>query len=161
MDPVFSPAFYSPYERAVETAFLMLCAARSRFHGHVRTMTFRLKSPESIRGKLQKQGLPISAESAVTALNDIAGLRVVLPNLDSVYRFASLLCQSSAAEFVRARDYIAHPKPSGYRALHLLMHIPIDGDMIPVEIQLRTPVMDMWARVEHDLCYKPISSSAG
>lgn len=139
----------------------MLCAARSRFRGDVRSMTFRLKSPQSIRGKLQKQGLPISADAASAALHDIAGLRVVLPNLDSVYRFAALLCQSASAEFVHARDYIACPKPSGYRGLHLIMRVPVDGRMIPVEIQLRTPVMDMWARVEHDLCYKPVSSSAG
>ena len=30
---------------------------------------------------------------------------------------------------------------------------------VPVEIQLRTPAMDMWACVEHDLCYKPVKEA--
>ena len=47
-DTEFSPAFYKPYEAAVETAFLTLCAARTQFELDtpyaVRGMTFRLKS---------------------------------------------------------------------------------------------------------------------
>lgn len=164
-DMEFTPAFYRPYGAAVETALLMLCAARDQLDRpegsiHVRAITFRLKSPSSIRGKLKKYGLPATRATAHAALHDIAGMRVVLEDTDDVYRFADLLIASPMAEFISLRDYIAAPKASGYQSLHLLMHIPVhlrgQSAMIPVEIQLRTAAMDIWASIEHDICYKPL-----
>ena len=163
----FGFSFYAPYEAAVETAFLALCAARMQLEEEstpfaVRSMTFRLKSPASIRDKLTRRGLPQSAEGAAY-LHDIAGLRVVLSSVEAVYRFADILRASPSWQFVCARDYIAVPKKSGYRSLHLVMLVPIcqngKSGSVPVEIQLRTPAMDMWACVEHDLCYKPVKEA--
>lgn len=163
----FGFSFYAPYEAAVETAFLALCAARMQLEEEstpfaVRSMTFRLKSPVSIRDKLTRRGLPQSAEGAAY-LHDIAGLRVVLSSVEAVYRFADILRASPSWQFVCARDYIAVPKKSGYRSLHLVMLVPIcrsgKSSSVPVEIQLRTPAMDMWACVEHDLCYKPVKEA--
>ena len=55
-------------------------------------------------------------------------------------------------------DYIKEPKDTGYRSLHLIVNVPIgisEGTMVlPVEIQLRTIAMDMWASLEHELRYK-------
>lgn len=164
-DPDFTPEFYRPYASAVENALLLLDDARSRLccesKGHaVRAMTFRLKSPVSIRGKLRKKGLPATAGAALACLQDIAGLRVVLSSIPAVYRFAQLLKSSSFAECIEESDYIAAPKKSGYRSLHLILRIPVclHGRclMIPVEIQLRTEAMDIWATIEHEICYKPI-----
>ena len=163
----FGFSFYAPYEAAVETAFLALCAARMQLEEEstpfaVRSMTFRLKSPASIRDKLTRRGLPQSAEGAAY-LHDIAGLRVVLSSVEAVYRFADILRASPSWQFVCARDYIAVPKKSGYRSLHLVMLVAIcrngKSTSVPVEIQLRTPAMDMWACVEHDLCYKPVKEA--
>lgn len=163
----FGFSFYAPYEAAVETAFLALCAARMQLEEEstpfaVRSMTFRLKSPASIRDKLTRRGLPQSAEGAAY-LHDIAGLRVVLSSVEAVYRFADILRASPSWQFVCARDYIAVPKKSGYRSLHLVMLVSIcqngKSASVPVEIQLRTPAMDMWACVEHDLCYKPVKEA--
>ena len=163
----FGFSFYAPYETAVETAFLALCAARMQLEEEstpfaVRSMTFRLKSPASIRDKLTRRGLPQSAEGAAY-LHDIAGLRVVLSSVEAVYRFADILRASPSWQFVCARDYIAVPKKSGYRSLHLVMLVPIcrsgKSASVPVEIQLRTPAMDMWACIEHDLCYKPVKEA--
>ena len=163
----FGFSFYAPYEAAVETAFLALCAARMQLEEEstpfaVRSMTFRLKSPASIRDKLTRRGLPQNAEGAAY-LHDIAGLRVVLSSVEAVYRFADILRASPSWQFVCARDYIAVPKKSGYRSLHLVMLVPVclngQSASVPVEIQLRTPAMDMWACVEHDLCYKPVKEA--
>lgn len=162
----FDFSFYAPYEAAVETAFLALCAARMRLEedpaSAVRSMTFRLKSPASIRDKLTRRGLPQSTEGAAQ-LHDIAGLRVVLSSVEAVYRFADILRACPSWQFVCARDYIAAPKKSGYRSLHLVMLVPIclngRNARVPVEIQLRTAAMDMWACVEHDLCYKPVKEA--
>jgi putative GTP pyrophosphokinase len=59
---------------------------------------------------------------------------------------------------LREVDYIQQPKESGYRSLHLIIDVPIvisEGTLhLPVEIQLRTIAMDMWASLEHELRYK-------
>ena len=51
-----------------------------------------------------------------------------------------------------------HPKPTGYRSLHIVfeMQIYVDNQqvMVPIEIQFRTIAMDMWASLEHELRYK-------
>lgn len=164
-DPVFSSSFYKPYEAAAQTALLMLDHARTVLHRRtgqncVHSMTYRLKSPESIREKLLRKGLPASGASAIAALRDIAGLRAVLSDEESVYQYADLLRRSSVARHLATNDYIAFPKESGYRSLHLLLHIPVclRGQMytVPAEIQLRTAAMDIWARIEHEICYKPV-----
>ena len=33
--------------------------------------------------------------------------------------------------------------------------------MVPVEVQLRTAAMDIWANIEHDMVYKPLPLEAG
>lgn len=163
-ESVFSPSFYKPYEEAVTTALLLICSARGRLLEEtgedVTAMTFRLKSPASIRDKLLKKGLPVSTAAARAALHDIAGLRVVLASKAQVYRLAAILESSPAVSLLGERDYIAAPKKSGYRSLHLLLNVPIllrSGPpmMVPVELQLRTASMDIWASIEHDMVYKP------
>lgn len=163
-DPVFTSRFYEPYKAAVETAFAMIDAARSAARMQtgedaVHAVTFRLKTPASIRGKLRKKGLPASAPAASAALHDIAGLRVVLHSIADVYRFSDLLRALRVCECVGIDDYIRTPKESGYRSLHLLLCVPVylggHPYIVPVEVQLRTAVMDAWATLEHRICYKP------
>ena len=167
-DPDFTPAFYRPYEAAAQTVLHMLDHARRRLpcregESCVRALNYRLKSPSSIREKLRRKGLPVSVLSASSALRDIAGLRVVLASEEDVYRFAELLRLSPDAEMIDVHDYIAFPKPSGYRSLHVLLRVPVclDGQihLIPAEIQLRTNDMDVWASAEHEICYKPAARS--
>ncbi|MDO5377679.1 MAG: hypothetical protein Q4G52_05020 [Clostridia bacterium] len=164
-ETVFSPSFYKPYEEAVTTALMLICQAREQLFeetgGDVSAMTFRLKSPASIRDKLIKKGLPVSAAAARAALHDIAGLRVVLASESQVYRLAAILENSPAVQLTDERDYIAAPKESGYRSLHLLLNVPVllrsgAAMMVPVELQLRTASMDIWASIEHDRVYKPV-----
>ena len=82
-EAVFSSSFYQPYAVAVQTVFVLLCALRDdrRAAGEdpgVEALTFRLKTPASIGGKLRRKGLPVTPAAAGSALHDIAGLRVVL-----------------------------------------------------------------------------------
>lgn len=166
-DPVFSGAFYRPYEAAISSVLPLLCAARAELcrqmgEQSVQAVTFRLKSPASIRGKLKKKGLPASDSAASAALHDVAGMRVVLQSVPAVYRYAELI--RAAVPCFGVHDYIASPKVSGYRSLHLLLRVPVTlgGERltVPLELQLRTPSMDIWANLEHELCYKPHPAAA-
>lgn len=162
----FHSSFYMPYEAAACSLFPTLCAARAALCAEagvspVRTVTYRLKSPSSVREKLRKKGLPENESAASAALHDIAGMRVVLSSVDDVYRYAALIRQSPGIECFGEHDYIAKPKPSGYQSLHLLLRVPVccagESLMVPVELQLRTEAMDLWASIEHALCYKPVN----
>ena len=118
----------------------------------------RLKSTSSIIAKLQKKGLPITMESAMANINDIAGIRVVCCYIDDVYRVEEMLLRQSDMQLVKRQDYIKEPNFNGYRSLHLDLRIPIylsdHTEYVLAEIQLRTVAMDFWASLEHDLRYK-------
>lgn len=51
----------------------------------------RLKSPESIAGKLKKKGLPDTAEAADEHLSDIAGIRIICSYAKISMRLSRLL----------------------------------------------------------------------
>ena len=59
---------------------------------------------------------------------------------------------------ISVKDYIKHPKESGYKSYHMLVTVPIFlSDRIidtKVEIQIRTMAMDFWASLEHKIYYK-------
>lgn len=118
----------------------------------------RLKSIQSIMEKLSRKSFAVSMKSAVANLNDIAGIRVICPYVEDAYTVAKLLTSQDDVHLKEIRDYIRHPKPNGYRSLHLILEIPVflqEGRiLVPVEVQIRTIAMDFWASLEHDLRYK-------
>lgn len=122
----------------------------------------RIKSPQSIVGKLQRKGFVISAESARENLLDIAGVRVICCYIDDIYALAKLLANGSGFEVLKIKDYIKKPKPNGYRSFHMIVNVPVHMStglqIAPVEIQIRTIAMDFWASLEHQLHYKSIGN---
>jgi putative GTP pyrophosphokinase len=121
-------------------------------------MESRLKSLESILGKLQRKSLPLRIESVKDNIRDIAGIRVICNYIDDVYEVAELLSKQTDVSVLRVKDYIKNPKPNGYRSLHIIYTVPVflsDGPHVtPVEVQFRTIAMDYWASLEHQLRYK-------
>ena len=91
-------------------------------------------------------------------LNDIAGVRVVCSFPEDVYMLADALLKQDDIRLLARKDYIQHPKPNGYRSLHLIVEVPIflaqEKRMMKVEVQLRTIAMDFWASLEHQIRYK-------
>ena len=118
----------------------------------------RLKSPLSIRGKLERRGLDVSVESIEQNLNDVAGVRVICSFPEDVRTLATALLKQDDVILLEKKDYILNPKPNGYRSLHLIVAVPIflahEKRTMRVEIQLRTIAMDFWASLEHQLRYK-------
>ena len=118
----------------------------------------RVKSAESIVGKLQKKGLPITPESARRTLLDLAGIRVTCYYISDIYELANMLTRRDDFVLIKQKDYIKNPKKSGYRSLHMIVNVPVHLSTMkvyaPVEIQIRTMAMDFWASLEHQLKYK-------
>ena len=118
----------------------------------------RMKSIQSITEKLRRKEQPVSMQSAVDNLTDIAGIRVICSYVQDVYTVANLLTSQDDVKLLRVRDYIQEPKANGYRSLHLIVEIPVflqEGRIpVPVEVQIRTIAMDFWASLEHAMRYK-------
>ena len=124
----------------------------------IESMKSRLKSPSSIMNKMQKRGLSLDFPTMQANIMDVAGVRVICSFEEDVFFLAKCLKDQSDIEIVTEKDYISNPKPNGYRSLHLIVRVPVPlADRTahaPVEIQLRTIAMDMWASLEHELHYK-------
>ena len=91
-------------------------------------------------------------------VNDIAGIRIVCSFLSDIYRMAEMIGRQNDLTVVSVKDYIKHPKKSGYKSYHMLVTVPIFlSDRVidtKVEIQIRTIAMDFWASLEHKIYYK-------
>ena len=91
----------------------------------------RIKRADSVREKLRRHALPLTADSA------LHGIRIE-----------------------REKDYIHSPKPNGYRSYHMVLTLPLrflprqPEAPVWLEVQIRTIAMDCWASIEHQLKYK-------
>ncbi len=88
-------------------------------------MKSRLKKFTSIAEKLERKNLPLTVDSIEANLNDIAGIRIVCAFPDDVYMLANAFLAQDDITLIKKKDYIANPKPNGYRSLHLIVSVPI------------------------------------
>ena len=118
----------------------------------------RLKSAKSILGKLQKKDLDLTLSAACNIIYDIAGIRVVCSYIKDVYLIRDRLMAQDDVMIMQIKDYIEMPKENGYRSLHMVIRVPVyfmnKKQLVPVELQIRTLAMDLWASLEHDIKYK-------
>lgn len=118
----------------------------------------RIKTQESIVKKLKRYGYESTIDNMVNYVNDIAGIRIVCSFTSDIYRMAEMIGKQNDLTVVSVKDYIKHPKESGYKSYHMLVTVPIFlSDRVvdtKVEIQIRTIAMDFWASLEHKLRYK-------
>lgn len=109
-------------------------------------VTQRLKRFATIVHKLERE-----PTMALSTMEDIGGVRAVLPSQQHVSSVCALLDKAERWTIRRRRFYTdgrdPGPKEDGYRAVHLT----VCKDGCFVEIQLRTPWQDAWAQsVEQD-----------
>jgi ppGpp synthetase/RelA/SpoT-type nucleotidyltranferase len=116
----------------------------------------RLKRLASIRLKL-KVSLEAGRHPNLSQMQDIGGCRAVMRTVDQVRRLEKAFREAAAKnpdrgpQFSKTYDYIAAPKSSGYRSVHLVYrfrsrspkHSCYNGQRI--EIQLRSLQQHYWA----------------
>lgn len=118
----------------------------------------RLKSIESLRAKAERIGCPLELDAIAEQITDIAGVRIVCAFIADAYQVLDMLTTQPDVTVKVIKDYVARPKPNGYRSLHAIVEIPVflsdDVRRVPIELQIRTVAMDFWASVEHKIYYK-------
>ncbi len=124
----------------------------------IASITTRLKTTASITEKLARYNAGLSVENIEKYIHDVGGVRVICPYIDDIYLIADALLVQDDITLLRKKDYIAEPKPNGYRSLHLIVTVPVffaDRKIdMKVEVQIRTIAMDFWATLEHQMKYK-------
>ena len=118
----------------------------------------RVKSPDSLVEKVQRKGIEADFDSIRARIMDIAGVRITCSFVADAYRLFDLLTEQDDVRVLHVKDYIATPKPNGYKSLHAIVEVPVflsTGRIdVPVEVQFRTIAMDFWASLEHKIYYK-------
>ena len=104
----------------------------------------RLKRVHSILSKLLRE-----KNMNLSRIEDIAGCRVIVLNVKKVNALRTRIKRSRTKHILhRERDYIAKPKKSGYRGIHLIYRY--NGGKIAfrglnVELQIRSKIQHSWA----------------
>ena len=105
----------------------------------------RLKRRQSIMAKLGKM-----TSLRLSKMQDIGGCRAVVSSVDQVDKLATIFKSGRARHhLIKENDYVAEPKQSGYRSLHLVYAYQSDKKStyngMKIEIQLRSELQHIWA----------------
>jgi ppGpp synthetase/RelA/SpoT-type nucleotidyltranferase len=138
-------------ERLKDAALKTLRDALDRNGLIVTAVEGRVKTEESLAGKLELKGNKYATLSDIT---DLVGARIITFYTDDVDRIASMAEQLFEIDWNNSVDKRKlHQLDSfGYNSLHYICRLP--GFRFPFELQLRTTLQHAWAAINHDTGYK-------
>jgi len=102
---------------------------------------YRAKSYWSTYKKLAKHNMDIDR------VHDLLALRIITNDIESCYRVLGIIHKRFHPISEEINDYIAKPKPNGYRSLHTTILL---GEDEIVEVQIKTE--DMHREAEYGVC---------
>jgi putative GTP pyrophosphokinase len=134
----------------------------------------RVKPLTSFIDKLERLNWP-DFYYPTDIIRDLIGARVVCWFVDDCYGIQKMLEQSRGfrVNSDETDDFIAKPKPSGYRSIHLMADFTYESvtggdgchELTPrtmvCEIQIRSRLQDAFGQLTHDFPYKNSSSETG
>lgn len=95
----------------------------------------RQKNLGSVYEKMKRKNL-----SSVREVSDIFGFRIIVRTVDECYRVLGILHSYWNPLPQKFKDYIAVPKPNGYKSIHTTL-LGVCNSHLPIEIQIRTERM--------------------
>ena len=138
-------------EQLKEQVLTMLHEAIGRYGLEVTGVEARVKTEQSLAGKLALKGAKYATLRDIT---DLVGARIITYYTDDVDRIASMAEQLFEIDWNNSVDKRRlHQLDSfGYNSLHYICRIP--GYDFRFELQLRTTLQHAWAAINHDTGYK-------
>jgi len=116
--------------------------------------SYRVKGLYSLFHKLKRK------EWDISDVYDLLAMRVVVPTVEDCYKALGIIHEMWRPLPKRMKDYIAFPKPNGYKSIHTTVTTP-QGTIL--EIQIRTQQMHHEAEygVASHIIYKQQTEKAG
>lgn len=155
--------FMMEYQFAVDEVLTKVTILREEFrHLHrynpIEHVSSRIKTPDSILEKVVRRQVSPTLPKIREHITDIAGIRITCSFIADTYRMLDALTSQHDIRVIEVKDYIANPKPNGYKSLHAIIEVPVflSTGAVPVivEVQIRTVAQDFWASLEHKIFYK-------
>lgn len=140
-------------EQLAEQVSSMLLKALREQNIQLNTFERRVKTEDSLTGKLEKKGYKYKTIYDIT---DLVGIRAVTYYTDDVDKVAAIAKQIFDIDWKNSVDKRKHQLDSfGYLSLHYICYLK-EGPLrdIPFEIQMRTALQHVWSAIEHDIGYK-------
>lgn len=110
----------------------------------------RHKRKRTIFGKLHRY-----AKMSLARMDDVAGCRLIFPDIESLHKFRADLHQANFKHRLRNEvdkwDYIKKPKSTGYRGIHDVYEYDVNSEHgklykgLLIELQYRTAPQHAWA----------------
>ncbi len=116
----------------------------------IRFIEKRLKTPESIYGKIVRKKKHTTFETIEDDINDLAGVRIICFDIAQIYKIANAIGKHDEFKVKKVKDYVRKPKDNGYQSYHIQMKV----NGVKVEVQVRTILMDAWSSLDSILVYK-------
>lgn len=123
-------------------------------------ISMRLKSPDSIREKISRNGARGRYYRRLSDMTDLAGVRIVFYLESDKRRFIDLLFKEFSPEKMKMEE---HHKETGYRSTHIVIQFSRkrlnlneyrNFAGLCCELQLTSALYQAWSEVEHDIFYK-------
>jgi ppGpp synthetase/RelA/SpoT-type nucleotidyltranferase len=140
-------------EQLAEQVSSMLLKALREQNIQLNTFERRVKTEDSLTGKLEKKG---NKYRTIYDITDLVGIRAVTYYTDDVDKVAAIAKQIFDVDWKNSVDKRKHQLDSfGYLSLHYICYLK-EGPLrdIPFEIQMRTALQHVWSAIEHDIGYK-------
>ena len=116
----------------------------------------RIKTLKSAYDKLDRKGYELTDENLYLHIKDMVGYRIICNFLSEVPDVVKIIENSKQLRIIERKDYITHPKDTGYLSYHLIVEVPIylstGIEYVNAEIQIRTLAMNFWAASKSRCC---------
>ena len=138
-------------EQLAKNAYDLLRRALREQGIYVTAFEYRVKTEQSLAGKLERKGAKYKSISDIT---DLVGLRVITFYTDEVDKVAVIAKRVFDIDWQESVDKRKlHQLDSfGYNSLHYICRLP--GYDYRFELQMRTTLQHAWAAINHDTGYK-------